>query len=139
MVTLTMSHDLLFETDRFNLSEVHDHFINPCCFGEDVAVWLRGKLLETGLTVIEPGQEDWGWYIETELKGSNYFVGIGGNADESSANGNQGEWRIMIEKHRSAWEKVTGKNQMSDPDPLLKRIQDILEREPSFKNVRLET
>jgi hypothetical protein len=133
-----MSHDLLFETNRFNLSEVKDHFINSCCFGEDLALWLRGKLLEAGLKVIEPGQEDWGWYIETEFNGSNYFLGVGGNADESG-NANQGEWRVMVEKHRSLWEKITGKNEMVDSDPLLKMVVDILEREPDFKNVRRES
>jgi hypothetical protein len=35
--------DILFETDRFNVSEVKRHFINPCCFGEDLAGWLRGN------------------------------------------------------------------------------------------------
>jgi hypothetical protein len=29
--------------------------------------------------------------------------------------------------------------EMSDSDPQLKRIQDILQREPDFKNIRLET
>jgi hypothetical protein len=23
--------DILFETDRFNVSQVKEHFINPCC------------------------------------------------------------------------------------------------------------
>lgn len=44
-----MPPDILFDTNRFNLSEVKEHFINPGCFGEDLAVWLRAKLIERGI------------------------------------------------------------------------------------------
>ena len=37
---------LFFESNRFNLSEVKSHFINPICFGEDVAAWLRSRLID---------------------------------------------------------------------------------------------
>lgn len=134
-----MRHDLLFETNRFNLSETKDHFINPCCFGEDVAAWLRGELIKRDIEVIEPDQEDWGWYIEAKHKGGSYFIGIGGNADESSTDRNQGEWRIMVEKHRSIREKLTRKNEMSEADEMVTVIWEILEREPDFKNLHHET
>ena len=51
---------ILFKTNRFNLSKVGEHFINPCCFGEDLAAWLRIKLSERDVEVREPYQEDWG-------------------------------------------------------------------------------
>jgi hypothetical protein len=38
------SFDILFQTNRFNLSEAKEHFINPCCFGEDLAEWLPEQL-----------------------------------------------------------------------------------------------
>jgi len=59
-----MHIDLLFETDRFNLSEVKPHFINPCCFGEDFAAWLRQQLMplaKDGFEISDPIQEDYGW------------------------------------------------------------------------------
>lgn len=133
-----MRHDLLFETNRFNLSEVKEHFINPCCFGEDVAAWLRGRLLEKGIEMSEPDQEDWGWYISGSHKENDYFVGVGGNADEGSEDKNQGEWRIMVEKRRSVWEKLTGKNEMNAGDDMLQVIHGVVENEPDFKNVRYE-
>src|SRR6266496_1588955 len=126
-----MTH-ILFETDRFNLSEVKEHFINPCCFGEDLAAWLRGKLLEKGFEVTAPDQEDWGWYIEANCKGSWYFLGIGGNADEASQDSNQGEWRIMVEKRRSVWKKLTGRDEMSEADEMMAAIRKILEAETDF-------
>jgi hypothetical protein len=53
------SIDLLFRSSRFNLSEVGEQFINPCCFGEDLAAWLREKLSASGMQVDPSGQEDW--------------------------------------------------------------------------------
>src|SRR5262249_41352070 len=135
---MCMPHDLLFHTSRFNLSEQKEHFINPCCFGEDLAAWLRGKLIERGLAVIEPGQEDWGWYIEARHEGSSYFIAIGGNSDEDSADKNRGEWRIGIDKHRSFWEKLTGKNKLADNDPVLHLVQSILQKENDFSNIHRE-
>jgi hypothetical protein len=133
-----MRNDLLFETDRFNLSEVKSNFINPCCFGEDLAVWLRARLLERGYEVIEPGQEDWGWYIEAEIAGVRYFIGIGGNADESSEKSDQGEWRIMVESPRSFWEKLKRKNKESHTADMVSVIQDLIKAETDFRNLRLE-
>jgi len=133
-----MHSDLLFETNRFNLSEVKEHFINPCCFGEDLAAWLRGKLLEAGSEVTAPDQEDWGWYIEANYNGSWYFVGMGGNADEGGQSSNQGEWRIMVEKRLSLWGKLTGRNELSEAGDMMAAIRDILEAETDFTNVRYE-
>jgi hypothetical protein len=133
-----MHQDLLFETNRFNLSEVKDHFINPCCFGEDLAAWLRGKLLEKGLEVTAPDQEDWGWYIEADYEGCRYFIGVGGNADEAEGNKDQGEWRIMMETHRPVWKKLFGKDEVSEPDKFVNVIRGILDSEPDFKNVHFE-
>jgi hypothetical protein len=51
-------------TDLFDHREVKPHFINPCCFGEDFAAWLRdqlGDLAAAGFEISEPIQEDYGW------------------------------------------------------------------------------
>jgi hypothetical protein len=40
------------------------HFINPCCFGEDFAAWLKQELAPLaahGFDFSEPMQEDYGW------------------------------------------------------------------------------
>jgi hypothetical protein len=131
-----MRHDLLFETDRFNLSEVHPHFINPCCFGEDVGAWLRARLIERGARVDEPGQEDWGWYLGVEHGGRTYFLGIGGNVGEAGADRNRGEWRVMIQPHRSVWERVRTRGRAAPGDDMLALVRDILAGEPAFTNVR---
>jgi hypothetical protein len=105
----TGRYDLIFWSDRFNLSEPQDYFINDCCYGDDVARWLAEQLRSRGWTVDEPDQEDWGWYLDARDGQTTYFVGVGGIADDESPSPNQGEWRLMVEKHRSLWDRLTAR------------------------------
>ena len=60
----TMDESITIETDLFEHRQVRPHFINPCCFGEDFAMWLKQELLrfpETGVELSAPIQEDYGW------------------------------------------------------------------------------
>jgi len=55
---------MAIETDLFEHREVKPHFINPCCFGEDFAAWLRQQLADlaaAGFELSDPIQEDYGW------------------------------------------------------------------------------
>jgi hypothetical protein len=59
-----MNELIVIETDLFEHREVKPHFINPCCFGEDFAFWLRQELshyAELCVQLSEPIQEDYGW------------------------------------------------------------------------------
>ena len=52
------------ETDLFEHREVKPHFINPCCFGEDFAAWLKEQLsplVDSGFNFSKINQEDYGW------------------------------------------------------------------------------
>ena len=52
------------ETDQFEHREVKPHFINPCCFGEDFAAWLKKQiapLAGPAFKFSEDIQEDYGW------------------------------------------------------------------------------
>jgi len=59
-----MDETIRVETDQFEHREVKPHFINPCCFGEDFAAWLKEEispLQESGFSLSEIIQEDYGW------------------------------------------------------------------------------
>jgi hypothetical protein len=58
-----MSSSITVETDLFEHREVRAHFINPCCFGEDFAAWLKRGLAGSPAWRLEsePVQEDYGW------------------------------------------------------------------------------
>jgi hypothetical protein len=54
----------MVETELFEHREVKPNFINPCCFGEDFATWLRDGLRgipNLGVELSDPIQEDYGW------------------------------------------------------------------------------
>jgi hypothetical protein len=130
--------DILFKTERFNLSIVKKNFINPCCFGEDLATWARELMISRGMSVAGPEQEDWGWYLDAELEGIKYFIGISGNADEEDGQSNNGEWRIMIENKRSLGEKLFGKNKLSEDDRLVVLLLNEVKAQADFSDVRQE-
>jgi len=130
--------DILFETDRFNVSEVERHFINPCCFGEDLAEWLQQQLTKTGISAGDPYQEDWGWEMPARQGSQHYFVGVGGYLREGGASKNDGEWRIMVEKKRSMWDKLRGRNAITDAEPILSIVEGILREQADVRKIRRE-
>src|SRR5262245_50323544 len=59
-----------FRSSRFNTSQPRAHFINPDCFGDDVATWIIGELRARSIEVdAEAGQEDFGWYVRYRVTG----------------------------------------------------------------------
>lgn len=59
-----MEASISVQTELFEHREVKPHFINPCCFGEDFAAWLKQELAplaNKGFAISEPIQEDYGW------------------------------------------------------------------------------
>jgi hypothetical protein len=129
---------IVFRTSRFNLSKVGGHFINPCCFGEDVAIWLRAKLAERSVKARESYQEDWGWELPVAYGDDSYYLCIGGNSDELRGNPDEGEWGIIVEKKRSIKQRLTGKGKIAVTDEMAKIIEEILGTEPAIRDVRRE-
>lgn len=129
------SIDILFTTKRFNLSKVGAHFINPCCFGEDLAGWLRAKLAQRKIETSEAFQEDWGWGLPAKVGEHSYFLGVSGNADEPDGSNDEGEWRVIVEKRRSIWQRLRGKGKIAADDAMLNIIENILSAEPEIRNV----
>ncbi len=129
---------ILFSTDRFNLSEVGAHFINPCCFGEDLAAWLRNKLIERRVETREPYQEDWGWELQVKYGDQSYYLCMSGNADGSAANLNNGEWGIIVEKKRSISQRITGGGKIAKDDRMVCLLNEILTGEATFRDVHFE-
>lgn len=127
---------ILFRTGRFNLSKVGEHFINPCCFGEDVAAWLRPKLAEKNIETDPAYQEDWGWELPAKMGADSYYLCMSGNADNSG--NDEGEWRIIVEKRRSIWERLTGKGKIQAGDAVVAIIEQILSSEPMVNNLHRE-
>ena len=125
-------YDVIFSSGRFNLSEPREFFINDCCYGDDVARWLVGKLRLNGLTATNPAQEDWGWYFDVRDEQSRYFVGVGGTSNEDVLDKNQGQWRLIVQKHRNVWERLTGANRLNEDDAFIGVLKEIVSSEPGL-------
>src|SRR5208283_4797714 len=80
-----------FKSDLFNLTESKDYFVNPGCFGDDLARWLIERLRGKGVEVDpEPDQEDFGWYFNF-VAADVPCCAVIGNVEESS-------WFVVIER-----------------------------------------
>lgn len=67
-----------FRSRKFNRSEERDYFINPNCFGDDLAEWLIKEMGAKGVETSErPGQEDFGWYFSFVVDSVGYRVVLG--------------------------------------------------------------
>ena len=129
---------IVFRTGHFNVSQVGAHFINPCCFGEDLTIWLADRLREKGIAAPEPYQEDWGWELPVNSRGRKYYLCVSGNADGNSAHRDEGEWRVIVEKRRSIRERFTGKGKITLDDGILVLLREILMSDSSIRYIHLE-
>jgi len=67
------------ETDAFEHRHVKPHFINPCCFGEDFASWLKKELTGTAhfdFQLSDPIQEDYGWGLWASHSKDRYWIAL---------------------------------------------------------------
>ena len=67
------------ETDLFEHREVKAHFINPCCFGEDFATWLKQEVSlvpDGSFELSEPIQEDYGWGFWACRRGDRFWIAL---------------------------------------------------------------
>jgi hypothetical protein len=73
-----MKPHVTFRASGFNTSQPREHFINPDCYGDDVAAWLIEGLRARGVDVdAEPGQEDFGWFVRFRIDGAPHCFVLG--------------------------------------------------------------
>jgi len=92
-------HDAItVETDLFEHREVKPHFINPCCFGEDFAVWLRSELAPLTASEFELSdiiQEDYGWGFWATHGKDPFWVALGYCEDGPTQE--PAQWMVSID------------------------------------------
>jgi hypothetical protein len=117
-----------FITAKFDVSVERRNPINPIP-GESLLLWLADKASPKAAVSV-PRAEDWGWYSLVEWSGRQYMLG-----SSASPEGDEYEWVLQIDKHRSLVEKLLGRERMLIDDPCARFFQQLLEEEPSFKGV----
>jgi len=116
-----MDDRITVETDMFEHREVKPHFINPCCFGEDFAAWLKEQVAPLegcSFKFSEIVQEDYGWGFWARRGKDPFWVAlsyVGDGPQEAPA-----QWvisvnydpglsplkRLFHKPDRAAWEQL---------------------------------
>lgn len=91
---------LTAHTRRFNFTEVRPNFINPCCFGEDFAEWMRSGLaasLPPDAEISAPIQEDYGWGLQVARGKDTCWIALSAVADDAEGDASAaGEWVVTV-------------------------------------------
>jgi hypothetical protein len=123
-----------FESTAFNMAEPKDYFINPCCFGDDVAKWLIGELCKQGVQTDEkPGQEDFGWYLNFEITGYPHTFVIG---HRPTGEAETGTWIGWIERRRGLIGSAFGGRKRGIQSSAAEAIHRVLASSPLIRDVR---
>ena len=123
-----------FESEAFNTSEPRDYFINPNCFGDDVALRIIQELRDAGVEVEnEPGQEDFGWDLTFQASGSHQLVlGYQPETDRS------GTWIGWVERNVGLFGTMLGRRRRVAHNAAA-LIHQALLSVPEIANVRWHT
>ncbi len=133
-----MQDAITIETALFNHRDVLLNFINPCCFGEDFAVWLSRELaplVDDGFILSNPIQEDYGWGLWASHEKDTFWIALTCAADEPK--GESAEWVVSV--NYDAGPNVL-KRLLHKPDPqaftvLRDRLWHTLKSNPAIKIV----
>jgi hypothetical protein len=123
-----------FESTAFNMTEPKDYFINPYCFGDDVAEWLMRELRKQGARTDErPGQEDFGWYLNFEAAGVGHTFVIGHRPRGETE---LGTWIGWLERKRGLIRSILGSRKRGIQAAAAQAIHQILTGSPVVHDVR---
>jgi hypothetical protein len=123
-----------FESAAFNMAEPKPYFINPSCFGDDVAKWLIGELRKWGVETEEkPGQEDFGWYLNFKVNATEHTLVIGHRPNGRSE---AAIWIGWLERTRSFVGSLSGGRKRGIEPSAVEAIHGILSSSPLIREVR---
>jgi hypothetical protein len=134
----TMSPELrtivTFQSAFFNTNQPRDYFINPGCFGDDVANWLIGELRRLGVkTEDKPGQEDFGWYLNFYVSGIGHTFVIGYRPAYEDA---EETWIGWLERSRGFIGSMFGARERGIDPFAAETLHKIFVSSPQIRNLR---
>jgi len=96
-----------FESDGFNVTEPRDYFVNPGCYGDDVAKWLIARLRARAIRAdTEPGQEDFGRYVLFDVPEGRHCCVL---AYRPGDDAEPGTWTAIVERHHGLIGSLLGR------------------------------
>ena len=133
-----MQDTITIETDLFEHHEVKAHFINPCCFGEDFAAWLRRELsplTEDGFSFSEPIQEDYGWGFWANQGKDPFWIALSYAGDGPQVG--PAEWVVSVsyDAGLNLIKRLLRKPNARAFDSLRERIWQVLRSNPAIRTI----
>jgi hypothetical protein len=126
-----MLTEATFRSSVFNTSEEKPYFINPGCFGDDLAKWMIARLRDIGIkTDGEPGQEDFGWYFEFEVPAGKHCCVLGYQNDDP-----EGRWCLWLERSRGILGSIVGRRRSGIDSAAVQALQTILGNSPEIREL----
>lgn len=133
---------ITFQSTAFNTSNELPHFINPGCYGEDLCLYLAEKFQQAGWQCQQPGQEDFGWYLNFTCDADKYCLVCGFRPGQEEALSNQentadqGLWIIQIEHAVGFLASIFGGRNRNIDSKVLEKMGEILAACPELTNLR---
>jgi hypothetical protein len=123
-----------FRSDRFETRLPGEHFVNPGCFGDDVARWLIRELRARGIeTADEPEPEDFGWYFGFRAGDVDCELVIGWRP---GGDGEPGTWIGWIERSANLLLSVLGGRRRGIPPEAMAAVHAVLAGSGRVSDVR---
>lgn len=123
-----------FHSVAFNVAEPRPEFLNPDCFGDDVARWLIARLRAAGATTSdEPGQEDFGWYLDFEVPEGRHCCVVGLRPADD---GEPPTWVLWVERSRGFLASIVGLRERGLAPAALRTLHDVLASAPEVSALR---
>lgn len=116
-----------FFSNHFNQSKSKDYFINPNCFGDDLASWFMEELKKKGVEVEDdgPDQEDFGWYLNFDYVGVSYTCVVLFQEDKN-------RWHCILEYNSGLIGSLFGKRKRQVPEMVADLFDQILKKQPEM-------
>ena len=123
-----------FHSTSFNTKVPRDYFINPNCFGDDVARWMIEKLRQLGITTATtPEQEDFGWYLKYSINDREHCIVLGFQPNDAS----RGDcWIGEIERHMGFLGSILGMRHRGIDNQAIEVIDSILKSAPEILDLK---
>jgi hypothetical protein len=131
---MTLRRNFMFQSAAFNTSQRRDYFINPYCFGDDLARWLIERLRSRGVqSESEPDQEDFGWYFTFRVGATHYDLVIGFRAKHEEQ---LGDWMCTLERKAGLVRSLFGARKRGIRPDALEALHAVLSTAPEILNLR---